>query len=244
MFLFEAVVRKIFGKEESLAPIKCVSVGNKGDYVVLIYGIYQPPFAMKTIKNTLDKAGYYVLNFEYDFRCYSIDEIVKSSLDKFLKKHCIDPKKKIHFVTYSSGGLIIRRYLEKYPLLKLGRVVMIAPPNHGSKLVDFLKKYLNFIYRFIAGVLGQQLGTGKNDYIHKTLKQSINFDLGIIAGLGSLSPFSYFIIDEPHDGMTSIESTKLKGMKDHIVITASHMLILYFNFTAKKVLNFLTKGSF
>ena len=244
MFLFEAVVRKIFGKEESVAPIKCVSIGNKGDYVVLVYGIYQPPFAMKAIKNALNKAGYCVLSFEYDFMSYSIDEIAKRFLDKFLKEHCIDSKKKIHFVTYSSGGLILRRYLGKNPLLKLGRVVMIAPPNHGSELVDFLKKYLNFIYRFIGGVVGQQLGTGENDYIHKMLKQNVSFDLGIIAGRGSLSPFSYFIIKGSHDGMVSIESTKLRGMKDHFVIPASHTLILYFNFTAKKILKFLRDGEF
>ena len=243
MFLFEAVIRKILGKEESLAPIKCVSLGNKGDYVILIYSNYQLPFAMREIKNTLNKADYCILSFEYNPRDYSIDEII-ISLNKFIKKYCIDLKKKINFVTHSSGGLIFRRYLDKNPLLKLGRVVMIAPPNQGSELVDFLKKYLNYIYKFIGGKLGQQISTAKDSYIHKTLKQTANFDLGIIAGQGSLSPFSYFIIRSPHDGMTSVESTKLKGMKDHIIIPASHTLILFFNFTAKKVLNFLKQGRF
>ncbi|NRA74203.1 MAG: hypothetical protein HRU36_05670 [Rickettsiales bacterium] len=121
---------------------------------------------------------------------------------------------------------------------------MIAPPNHGSELVDFLKKYFNYIYKFIGGSIGQQIGTDKKSYIHRELKQNIKFDLGIIAGRGSLSPFTYLIIRKPHDGMVSIESTKLAGMKDHIVIPASHSLILFFNFTAKKVLSFLEKRRF
>ena len=244
MFLFEAVVRKIFGEEESIAPIKCISSGNKGDYVVLIHGLYKLPFSMRKITKTLDEVGYCVIDFEYESRRYSIDEVATSFLPQFIRKHCIDPKKKINFVTHSVGGLVLRRFLEKNKLLKLGRVVMIAPPNHGSELATFFKKYLNFIYKFICGPIGQQLDTGKDSYTNKELKQNVNFDLGIIAGRGALSPFSYFVINGIHDGMVTIESTKLKGMKDHMIIPASHSLILFFKFTAKKALSFLKNGSF
>ena len=244
MFLFEAVVRRIFGREGSIAPIKCVAVGNKGDYAVLIHGLYKFPFAMSQITKALDQAGYCVVNFEYESRRYSIDEVATSFLPQFIKKYCTDPKKKINFITYSVGGLVLRRFLEKDKLFKLGRVVMIAPPNHGSELATFLKKYLNFIYKFVCGQIGQQLGTDKNDYINKILKQNVNFDLGIIAGRGALSPFSYFMIDGIHDGMILVESTELQGMKDHIIIPASHSFILFFRFTAKKVLDFLKNGNF
>ena len=120
---------------------------------------------------------------------------------------------------------------------------MVAPPNQGSELATFLKKYLNFIYKFLCGPLGQQLGTDKSSYVNKILKQKINFDLGIIAGQGSLTPFSFFL-RRPNDGMVSVESTKLKGMKDHIVIPAPHSLILFFDFTARTILRFLNNGRF
>jgi triacylglycerol lipase len=244
MFLFEAVIKKILGEKEAYAPIKCVSAGNKGDYVILIHGIYDIPFAMKKIARALNKAGYCVINFKYKIRNNSIDTVADPLLSGIIKRRCTDTKKKINFVTHSAGGLILRRYLDENKLLQLGRVVMVSPPNQGSELATFLKKYLNFIYKFLFGPIGQQLGTDKNSYVHQVLKQNINFDLGIIAGQGSLSPFSFLLIREANDGRVSVKSTKLTGMKDHIVIPASHSLILFFDFTTRKIIKFLRDGNF
>lgn len=240
----EAVAKKILTKTEASAPIKCVSLGNKGDYVILIHGIYNLGFCMKKIARTLEEAGYIVIHFKYKARRQSIDAIAESLLPKFITRHCTDAKKKINFVTHSVGGLILRRYLDQNKLLQLGRVVMIAPPNQGSELTNFFKSYMNTIYKFLFGPVGQQLGTGKNDYVHKVLKPSVNYDLGIIAGQGSLSPLSFLLIHGPSDGMVSVESTKLEGMKDHLIIPASHNLMLFFDFTARKVLKFLRDGMF
>jgi hypothetical protein len=239
----EAVAKKFITEAEASAPIKCVSLGNKGDYVILIHGIYNLGFCMKKIARTLEGAGYIVIHFKYKARRQSIDAIAESLLPQFIKRHCTDTKKKINFVTHSVGGLILRRYLDQNKLLQLGRVVMLAPPNQGSELAEFFQTYMNTIYKFLFGPVGQQLGTGKDDYVHKVLKPSVNYDLGIIAGQGSLTFFS-FLIPGPNDGMVSIESTKLEGMKDHLIVPASHNLMLFFNFTARKVLKFLKEGMF
>ncbi len=92
--------------------------------------------------------------------------------------------------------------------------------------------------------MGQQLGTGKDSYIHSMLKQKVDYDLGIIAGRGGFSILSHFIIGKDNDGTISIESTKLEGMKDHIIIPAQHSLVLFFQYTARKVLSFLRDGMF
>lgn len=49
---------------------------------------------------------------------------------------------KIHFVTYSLGGVIARRYLAEYAHEKCSRVLMIAPSLRSSYIIDWLSESL------------------------------------------------------------------------------------------------------
>jgi len=239
----EVAVKKALIAEELSSPIKCASIGSKGDYVILIHGIRKTSLSMMRIAHELNKEEYCVVNFGYTAKD-TVDTISNSLLPKFIKEFCIDPKKKINFVTHSAGGIILRRYLEKNSPLQLGRAVMIAPPNHGSEIADFSKKHLTSIYKFIYGPLGRQLGALSDSYINKILKQSVNFELGIIAGRVSHNPLSLFLIKGPNDGMVSVKSTKVRGMKEHVVLPLSHYFILFSKDTTQRVVSFLKIGKF
>lgn len=146
----------------------------------------------------------------------------------------------VHLVGYSMGGLIIRALLHHYQIPNLGRVVQLAPPNHGSEVADVLKNF--WPYKKLYGPAGQQLTTDQAAIRH--LFGEVYYELGVIAGDLSLDPISSRFIRGNDDGKVSIESTKLEGMKDHIVVKASHTLFPHSREVQEQTLSFLRDGCF
>lgn len=72
----------------------------------------------------------------------------------------------------------------------------------------------------------------------------IDYELGIIAGNFSIAPIPSLIIPGENDGKVSVESTKLSGMRDHVVISASHTFFPSNKEAHKQVLAFLGEGKF
>jgi triacylglycerol lipase len=70
-----------------------------------------------------------------------------------------------------------------------------------------------------------------------------DFDLGIIAGTGSVNPFGTMVEGES-DGTVSVESTKLVGMDDFIAVPYSHTFIMQVEPVAEQVVVFLRTGRF
>jgi triacylglycerol lipase len=235
----DIALNRVGGKVSSL--VRCASLGNEGDYVILIHGLFLSPFFMKKIASALEGRGYNVINFNYPSRKYPIDTLANKFLAEFVRTYCVSKKKKIHFVTHSLGGILVRKYLAEHPIVKMGKVVMFAPPNHGSEIADFLKN--NFLYKFIYGPAGQQLGANKRSYVN-SLPNKVTFDLGVIAGSKSHNPLSSFLIKRKNDGTVSVSSTKITGMKDHITIPSSHVCILYNKEAIDQLLFFLDNGHF
>lgn len=122
----------------------------------------------------------------------------------------------------------------------MGKVVILGTPNQGSKVADFWED--NFLYKYFYGPAGQQLVT--NQLKFKELYGKIDYPLGIVAGSFSIDPFSSFIIPSEDDGKVYIESTKIKGMKDHVVISASHTFMVSNNEVKRQVLYFIEHGKF
>ena len=115
---------------------------------------------MKGLEWALSRHGYRVINVSYPSTRLSIEELADDCLTVLLQERASDRTVKIHFVTHSLGGIVLRQYLSENQLENLGRVVMLAPPNRGSELADRLQH--NYFYRFFTGPAGQQLGRERN----------------------------------------------------------------------------------
>lgn len=237
--LLEITLAKIFNKEES--RLKYASTGNSGDYVILLHGLNRSSRSLSKLANTLAEEGYQVINFSYPSRKYDIDALASLFLGNLIKKYCLNKKKKIHFVTHSLGGIIVRKYLQDTPIINIGRTVMITPPNHGTKLIDFLKQIP--VLNWILGRAGKQLSSDTSSYVNK-LHKKVNFDAGIIAGSQSYNPISYFLLDSKNDGTITVSSTKITGMKDFIEIKTGHFFAPNNDEVIKNAVNFINYGFF
>ena len=134
----------------------------------------------------------------------------------------------------------MRYYLFSTQIQELGYVIMLAPPNQGSKVVNEFSWMPG--YEMINGPAGYQLGTDENSIPLKL--GPANFEVGIIAGDRTINLILSTAFDEPNDGKVAVEDTKLKGMKDFMVVHHSHPFIMDSDEVIDQVLHFLQNGYF
>lgn len=206
--------------------------------VVLLHGLGRSEANMLVLEWRLAARGYRVCNVGYDTRVARIEQASDAVQAEVAR--CAADASRLHFVTHSLGGLVLRSLLERHPLPRLGRAVMLAPPNRGSEIADRLEA-LGWLAPAL-GPLAPQLGTGPEDLPQRLPAPRIPF--GVIAGDRWINPAGPLWLPAPHDGTVSVASTRLDGMRDHIVLPYTHTFIVAAGPVAAQVDTFLRHGRF
>lgn len=203
----------------------------RDEAVVLLHGMGRTWISMALLGHRLGRRGYETHLFGYRPRRPSLDDLARS-LRSYVEERVRAPV--YHFVGHSLGNIIVRHGFREGFRPGLRRVVMLAPPNHPAKLAGDLKE--SRLFRFWTGDSGQKLADPE---FYKTLPTP-PIEFGVIAGdRGHRLGF-----DEPNDGVVSVESAKLPGMSDFVVLHHTHTLIMVAKDTAELCHRFLESGRF
>ena len=224
-----------------LAMTACLPARAAPDCVVLLHGLARSADSMEKLETALLAEGYRVANVSYPSREYRIEQLAPLAVGDGLHL-CGDSEERgrIHFVTHSLGGILVRYYYEHRHPADLGRVVMLAPPNQGSHAADAMRDVPGFDW--INGPAGAQLGKGEESVPLKLGRPA--FEFAVIAGNRTIDPVTSAVLENPDDGRVSVADTRLEGMSDFRVLPVSHAYIMQDEEVIRLVITFLADGRF
>lgn len=217
-----------------------------GPAVIVLHGLFRNPGSMSGMAKFLrDEGQYTVFNVAYPTTRGTVADHART-LAKVIDS--LDGITEINFVCHSLGNLVVRHYLGDHakpeqglrPDPRIKRMVMLGPPNRGAKMAEAFAGVDAF--HTVAGRSASQLASSWADL--ESRLATPEFQFGIIAGgRGTEKGYNPWL-GADNDMVVSVETTRLPGACDFVVVPALHTLMMDDATVRQYTLRFLQQGCF
>lgn len=198
--------------------------GTEREVVVLVHGLGRSTFSMIPMRRALEREGYEVINWGYPSPARGVEEHGRALSAKLHEFDTDSSIRKIHLVGHSLGGILIRWAVSHDSPARLGRIVLLAPPNRGSAAADRYAPFFGRILRPLEDLSTSDTSAARNIPIPPGV------EVGVVAG--------------SRDGKVGIEETHLEGEADHVTVPSFHTFIMARRDVQDLTLRFLRSGRF
>lgn len=206
--------------------------------VVLLHGLARGHGSMAKLGAFLRAQGFETWSRTYPSRRHSISYLASALSDELV---AVAGDRPLHAVTHSMGGIIVRHLQD--PRLRWSRIVMLAPPNQGSRLAAGLVR--NPLFRWFYGPAGAELADA-------TAWPPPPAPFAVIAGtrnlaLTNVTSWTFgrrFAAGVRNDGTVAVDETRLAGMTHFAEVDATHTWIMSSPRVRRLVLGYLREGAF
>jgi pimeloyl-ACP methyl ester carboxylesterase len=236
--LAAALLWSLAGPARSVAADSSVAQSTPPDDVVLLHGLGRRAASMELLAERLEEAGFRVHNLSYASRQADPDTLLDDLSAKI--DDCCTDATRLHFVGHSLGGILARAYVARARPDRLGRVIMLSPPNQGSEIIDVLGDL--WLFQAVMGPTGGALGTGPDSLPNRL--PAPDYELGVIAATESINPLGSWLIPGDDDGMVSVCRMRVAGMADFMTVERTHAFVMRGPEVAAQVVAFLHTGRF
>ncbi|MCW8919756.1 MAG: alpha/beta hydrolase [Gammaproteobacteria bacterium] len=201
--------------------------------IVLVHGLWMNGLEMRWLRRRLQARGYRLYQFHYHTVGRDLAENA-ACLNRYLAGQVAGET--VHLVAHSLGGLVVRRLLHDFPAQRPGRVVTLGTPHQGSYVAGRASR---------SGLLRRLLGMSLPALLGEVPPWRAERELGSIAGTLSIGAGWLFRgLPRPNDGTVAVVETLLAGQRDHLLLHASHVALLFSRAAALEVDYFLRHGVF
>ena len=156
-------------------------------------------------------------------------------MDRLARQISSIGERPVHLLAHSLGGLVAAETLNRHPELPAGRLVCLGSPIAGSAAARGLAQHR------LAWIAGKSSG-----FLREGLARlPADREIGMIAGSRWIGLGKFFGgIEGDNDGTVAVSETRLAGLSEHVVVTASHSGLIVSAQAAELAANFLGTGHF
>ena len=170
--------------------------------VVYVHGLWMPGDESLLLRHRLAQDFGLTLHTLRYSAAYSTMDVITERLDAFVRELAAP---EVHLVGHSLGGLVIHRFLERFPQQPPGRAVFLGTPCVASRAAQQAARFAPIAHLMGQSVAEELLQTRERRWTHPR-------ELGIVAGTQPLGVGQLLAgFDEDNDGTVAVSETRMPG---------------------------------